>query len=63
LCYVVWWLDTNISEECAASIFRVEMCGEQKMDTEIGRIWRGRGKVDYSASQQNALEERTLNRA
>jgi hypothetical protein len=23
LCHVVWWLDTNVSEDCAASILRV----------------------------------------
>jgi len=34
----VWWLDTNISEDHAASIFRVEVCGEQKVDIDIGRV-------------------------
>jgi hypothetical protein len=29
-------LDTSVSEDCAASNFRVEACGEQKVDIDIG---------------------------
>jgi hypothetical protein len=35
---VVWWLDTNVSEEHAASFFSVEIRGERKMDINICRV-------------------------
>jgi len=37
LCHV-WWLGANISEDHGASIFGIEMCGEQKMDIHIGWV-------------------------
>jgi hypothetical protein len=36
---VVWWLDTNVSEDRAVSIFRVEMRGDGKVDIDTGRVW------------------------
>jgi hypothetical protein len=41
--HVVWQLDTNVSEDCAASIFRVEVHGKQKLDTDIDRVQGGVG--------------------
>jgi hypothetical protein len=40
---VMLCLDTNVSEDHAASIFRVEVCSERKVDTNIGRVCRGIG--------------------
>jgi len=44
-------LDTNVSEDCAASIFRVEVHDKQKMDINNRQsMRRGRGKVGYSVT-------------
>jgi hypothetical protein len=40
---VEWWLDSNVSEGRAASIFRAEMRGERKVDIDTGRVWGGLG--------------------
>jgi hypothetical protein len=39
--YIVLWLDTNISELYAASIFRVKWLGWEKNGTDIGLDWIG----------------------
>jgi hypothetical protein len=31
-------MDSNVSEDCAASIFRVEVSGERKVGIDIGRV-------------------------
>jgi len=40
LCHVVWLLDTNISEECAASVFRVHKAdGSGKLIEALFKIF------------------------
>jgi hypothetical protein len=59
----MWWLNTNVSEDHAASIFRVEVHGERKVNIGMGKdMRRGRVKVGYSVSQQEALVEGVLGR-
>jgi hypothetical protein len=36
--HVAWWLDTNVSGDHVASIFRVEMHGEWEEDIDTGRV-------------------------
>jgi hypothetical protein len=46
---VMWWLNTNVSEDSAASIFRSEARGERKVDIYIYRhIMRGRNRDKVS---------------
>jgi hypothetical protein len=51
-------LDTNVSEDHAASIFRVEVHDKWKMGIDR----QGMGKVGYNVSQQKMYEENSLNR-
>jgi hypothetical protein len=37
---VVWWMDTNVSKDHSASIFRAEVCGEWEVGIDIGRVWK-----------------------
>jgi len=53
----VWLLGTNVLEDHAASIFRVEVRGEWKVDTCRQGMRRGKDMVSYSVSQYKALEE------
>jgi hypothetical protein len=34
----MWWLDINVSDDRAASIFRVQLHGDRKVVTDIGRF-------------------------
>jgi hypothetical protein len=54
-----WWLDINISEYHAASIFRVEVCGEWKVDTDKGQVWGGVG-VRWIIVQANRMHWRKV---
>jgi hypothetical protein len=38
LCLVVWWLDINILEDCAAFLFKVEVHDEWKVEIDTSRI-------------------------
>jgi len=56
-------LDTNISDGCTASIFRVEVCGNRKVDIHVSRVRGGVGvRCIKSVSQQRKWEESFLNR-
>jgi hypothetical protein len=37
-CHVLWWLGITVLEDYAASIFRIEVHGEGKVDIDIGRV-------------------------
>jgi len=34
-------LNTSVLKDCTASVFRVEMHGEGKVDIDVGRAWGG----------------------
>lgn len=61
--HIVWWLDTNVSEDCAASIFWDEVLGVWKMDTDVGWVWGWVwDKVGYSVIQEEAWKEQVPKR-
>jgi hypothetical protein len=43
LYHVVWWLVTNVSEDRAASIFKVVVRGEREVEIDTGRYEKGSG--------------------
>jgi hypothetical protein len=58
----VWWSDTNISEDCAAFIFRVEVHEKQKVDTyRKGRVGGG-GKGSKQGHSRKGAERRERTR-
>jgi hypothetical protein len=40
---IAWWLDTNVSDDRAASIFSIKVYGKRKVNIDISRVWGGAG--------------------